>query len=363
MTVTASPHPRGSLLQAVIEDARRRARRRRERYAFCLLLLACAGATAYFSLNGGGGSAVVRTPERIDIAASGVPARNGALTVMDVPVNAQHEGLAGWYGFSMVGGLGRLRTLVRCPDHVRWCGDVESIDWSPDGARLAFGVTSFGGTALYNGIHVVNVRTRRDAQILMVGENREYDWFDIDWAPNGRRLAYSSNGTIALINADGTGRTVLRTGTVGHDHSPSWSPDGAWIAYSSRHEGTSSVYAIRADGSQRRLLVLLGAAPAWSPDGTRIAFRVPAGIAFVTPNGKLLAPRLPFLPGVAVGINGPPVWSPDGKKIAMSNRRYGTYVMNADGTNLRRVTSYAAGIALGQPIRPAWRPRDLRARR
>src|SRR5205809_7659406 len=122
MTVTASPHPRGSLLQAVIEDARRRARRRRERYAFCLLLLACAGATAYFSLNGGGGSAAVRTPERIDIAASGVPARNGALTVMDVPVNAQHQGLDGWYGFLLFGRLGRLGSAGPCSDHGRWDG-------------------------------------------------------------------------------------------------------------------------------------------------------------------------------------------------------------------------------------------------
>jgi dipeptidyl aminopeptidase/acylaminoacyl peptidase len=320
------------------------------------VLLVCAGATGYFSLNRGGGSPVPRTLERIDVAVRPTLVKNGALTIMDVQANAHHQGPAGWFGVSAVDARGGLHTLVRCPHRAGWCGDLESIAWSPDGRRLAFGVTSFGGTPRYNGLHVVNLRTGRDRQLLKVGEHHEYNWGDISWSPDGRRLAYASDGTIALINADGSGQTVLRTGTTGHDHAPSWSPDGKWIAFATRHDGEPSVYAIRIDGSQRRLLVQHGAAPAWSPDGTRIAFRVPNGVEFVSPSGRLLAPGPPFRAGVPFGIDGPPVWSPDGTKIAMSNYRAGTYVMNADGSHLRRLTLKAAGVAIGNAPRPAWRP-------
>jgi Tol biopolymer transport system component len=71
----------------------------------------------------------------------------------------------------------------------------------------------------------------------------------------------------------------------------------------------------------------------------------------------LLASWPPFRAGVPVGINDPPVWSPDGKKIAMSTRHNGTWVVNADGTGLRRLTAYSGDSVGGsQWQRPAWRP-------
>jgi Tol biopolymer transport system component len=277
---------------------------------------------------------------------------------MAVKPNARHEGPAGWYGISSVGSSGRLRTFVRCPRRVRWCGDLESIDWSPNGTSLAFGVTSFGARNPYNGLHIVNFRAGHDRQLVRQGQFGEYDWFDIDWSPDGSKLAYATNGHIAVIDAEGANRSVLQTGTVGHDHGPSWSPDGRWIAFASKHNGHSSIYVIGADGSDRRMVARYGATPAWSPDGRRIAFRGLDRIQYVSPNGRLLAPGIPFRPGVPVGINGPPVWSPDGKKIAMSNRRNGTWIMNVDGSGLRRVSPYAGvALAISQRPRPAWRPR------
>jgi TolB protein len=359
MSATMTAPPRRSFLRAVIEEARRHARRRRQRYALLILLLSAAAAAAYTSLSGGSGATPSAQAARIDVTVGGPLRKNGSLTVMDVQANAKHEGPAGWYGISTVDAAGRLHTLIRCPNHADWCGDLESIDWAPDGKRLAFGVTSFGAVNPYNGLHVVDLRSGRDRQLVTQGQHREYDWFDLDWAPGGRRLAYSDSGHIAVINADGLRRRILETGTVGHDQSPSWSPDGRWIAFASRLNGVSAVYAIRADGSERRLLARDAGSPAWSPDGTRIAFRAHGGVEFVSPNGRLLSARAPFRVGVAVGISGPPVWSPDGRRIAMSNRS-GTWVMNADGSGLRRMTRYSVGMAIGRPPRPAWRPRPDR---
>ncbi len=351
------------MFRAVIEEARNRARRRRTRYTLVAVVVLAVAAGAYFSTQrggggGGGAASAARALQRIDIVPSAPSRANGALTIMDVQANAKHEGPAGWYSISTVDKLGRLHKLARCSTHGRWCGEVESIDWSPDGRSLAFAVTSISMKNPFNGVHVLNLRTGRDVQILKAGQYGENDWESLDWSPNGKRLAYTGNGGIAVINADGSARKLLRPPKGRFDRAPSWSPDGAWIAFaSSGPEEYPGIWAMRANGSQRRQLVRSGAAPAWSPDGSRIAFHAPlAQIEFVSPNGELLSPRPPFRTGASVGINGPPVWSPDGKKIAMSTRRYGTYVMNADGTGLERLTPHAVGVSIGQPPRPAWRP-------
>ena len=370
MSVTAPPRPPRraervdpEALEALIEEARRRARRRRLLYASAALLTGLAAVAGYaaFGAGSGAGPAPPRSeepPTGVNVAEVPPRFRNGSLTIMDVETK-NYSGPPGWYAFSTLDADGGLHLLVRCPQRATWCGEIESIDWSPDGTRLAFGVSSVSVANPYLGLRVVDQVSGSDRVLLKPSDSpREYDWFDIDWAPDGKRLAYVSEGRISLVNVDGSGRTLLRTRTVGHDHSPSWSPDGAWIAFATS-SGYSSVYLIRPDGSQRTLLVRHASAPAWSPDGQRIALIRDGGIVFVAPSGRLLPPRPPYRAGVPVGIAGPPVWSPDGRKIAMANRS-GTYVMNADGTELVRMTSKSLGVWMGQAPRPAWRPRSRR---
>jgi hypothetical protein len=58
------------------------------------------------------------------------------------------------------------------------------------------------------------------------------------------------------------------------------------------------------------------------------------------------------------------VWSPDGRQIAISGQasapdgatRSGTYIMNADGSDLVRLTEDSFSVYLGQKTRPAWQP-------
>lgn len=281
MTVTAPPRPpsRAELvdpaaLEALIKEARRRARRRRLLYTAAALLTGLAAFAGYAAFGGGSGAGPAparseQPPTGVNVAEVTPRFRNGALTIMDVETK-NYSGPPGWYAFSTLDADGGLHVLVRCPQRATWCGGIESIDWSPDGRQLAFGVSSVGLVNPYNGLRVVDQVSGSDRFVLKPSDSpREYDWFDIDWAPDGKRLAYVSTGRISLVNVNGTGRTLLRTGTVGHDHSPSWSPDGAWIAYATRSR-YSSVYLIRPDGSQRTLLARYASAPAWSPDGQRI---------------------------------------------------------------------------------------------
>src|SRR5215217_1666951 len=81
---------------------------------------------------------------------------------------------------------------------------------------------------------------------------------------------------IFTINPDGTGLTQVTDNTGINDTAPSWSPDGATIAYTAYNQSNSqqsALYTVSASGGNPNL-VIEGASTdaAWSPDGNRIAY-------------------------------------------------------------------------------------------
>ena len=70
---------------------------------------------------------------------------------------------------------------------------------------------------------------------------------------------------ILTVNSDGTGDTQLTT--TGSNENPTWSPDGRFIAFSSKRGGSEAIYVMRSDGSgQTRVSQGKGKAtqPVWS---------------------------------------------------------------------------------------------------
>ena len=66
-------------------------------------------------------------------------------------------------------------------------------------------------------------------------------------SPNGKRLAFAYRGDIWIAPSEG-GRATALTSHVEADAYPVFSPDGQWVAFSSRRNGGWDIFVVPADG-------------------------------------------------------------------------------------------------------------------
>ena len=173
--------------------------------------------------------------------------------------------------------------------------------FAPDGKRVAF-VRS-------EDVHVVNL----DGSGLANVSNDPARIDDApDWSPDGRRIAYAGDPCftdgpgapqggpcVFVMNADGSGKTNLTTeekrdecnpenqnpgfSHAHHSDNPSWSPDGALIAFTGyfdicKHSSgaASDIWVMKPDGSGKTDLMsdteTPDHLPTWAPSGKAIAF-------------------------------------------------------------------------------------------
>jgi len=180
--------------------------------------------------------------------------------------------------------------------------------------------------------------------------------------------ARASRSEVFTINPDGTGERVLTNNQV-RDGDPSFSPDGANIAFETFRDGFSEAYRMGADGSNPFRLTESGnnedRSTNWSPDGTKIAFHSTRDSA--SSGGNIPPGGDPFEIYVmdADGSNEVritnnlsrdtfPQWSPDGSRLTFTTNRDGDfeiYTMNPDGTDPQRVTN-----SLTEDAHSTWSP-------
>lgn len=227
-------------------------------------------------------------------------------------------------------------------------GSASEFSWAPDSRHIAF-VSDRGGSA--------NLFTVSVDGTGLVPLTQSGGVFSPSWSPDGSTIAYSTTSGIDLISAAGGPASPLVTGI---DRFPAWSPDGTAIAFGRRLAFTNfETFLVAPDGTGARNLSNTPTqtetgAPVWSPDGTSIA----------TQGGTDANPELVVIDvagagvsnlSMADGIDGNPCWTPDGAQVAFGSNREGQgelYIVPAIGGTALRLTDSA-----GDDARCSIRPR------
>lgn len=160
-------------------------------------------------------------------------------------------------------------------------------------------------------------------------------------SPDGKNILFEGNQTtfrtIFCINSDGTGLRMVTRGAGAHCGSPSWSPDGKYIAYDclpysdNGQYGDFSIWVMQENGVDEKMVFSQTGTnnhrPTWRPKGGRWLLFYSMigdeyGIRAILLDSKNEVKRI-----VKVADDGynniNPRWSPDGKYIIyQSNRAY-----------------------------------------
>jgi TolB protein len=179
------------------------------------------------------------------------------------------------------------------------------------------------------------------------------------FSPDGQFLAYTdytSGRPDLYIRRTLDGKTVaVRKSGVSID--PGWRGGTNECATTLSFEGDQEIYLIRSDGMISRRVTFskgIDVSPSFSPDGSKMAFvsqRNGMPQIFVQDMSSGAVRRLTF----SGNYNTQPSWSPKGDKIAYStwqkNGEINIFTINADGTDLRQLTS---GVKDNEA--PSWSP-------
>lgn len=102
------------------------------------------------------------------------------------------------------------------------------------------------------------------------------------WSPTGGLLSYTSYSSgfpdVYVANLRESGRGLQRPAHGDervHNQLSAWSPDGSKLAFMSNRSGNNDIWIVNRDGSGLQNLTnhpLSDSSPAWSPDGGQIAF-------------------------------------------------------------------------------------------
>jgi Tol biopolymer transport system component len=248
--------------------------------------------------------------------------------------------------------------------------------------RIAFSAATAQGLAQ---VFTVNPDGTRLRQIthgpLTAAQN------GLSWSPDGRGLLFTvfeggGGDQTFKSRADGRGATDISPSCKGNclgDDNPVYSPHGKKIAFErafgpivNDHASVVAIFTMKVDGSHLTQLTQTSTpttsedhAADWSPDGTKIAFvrdnttatpHNEGAIEVMNADGSNVRRLTPFRIDAA-----DPHWSPNGKQILFNTYANATpgnsanlFTMRANGTHRAALTHYTGGTI--QAFADGWSP-------
>lgn len=242
---------------------------------------------------------------------------------------------------------------------------VGAPSWSPRGRYVAFERATGSEQSK---IFIADARGRVRWRVGKSASNTRPQW-----SPDGRRIAYFGyggyGGGYSVARPDGSQERGI-AGCTGFPVAscpgqPTWSADSQRLAFGDNDaNGLVSIFSVRADGSDRRLLIPHAVHPAYAPTGSKLAYwgpNDPAGElwSLFVADGDGRNPRAITPP--ARNAVGTPAWSPDGRSLAFVRKpcpnpercslEGDLVVASADGSGEHVVASHVVWEA------PLWSPR------
>lgn len=188
---------------------------------------------------------------------------------------------------------------------------IEWLGWSPNGEEIAFVGAPAGD---FRELWAMNADGSAPRVLSIVSGPVDRH---VSWSPDGERLLFSAWSNTYVVTRDGYTQANLTPPNGGAD-SPTWSPDGEWIAYQGVEEdGRTGIFRMRADGTERTQLVELDSfipnrSVRYAPAGDLIAYENLSDIWTVDEDGTDVTP----LTSSPSSGDDTPVWSPDGTHLA-----------------------------------------------
>jgi TolB protein len=189
------------------------------------------------------------------------------------------------------------------------------------------------------------------------------------WSPDGKFITYTSfeagNPDLYIYDV-AAGRKKKLSARKGLNSGSNWAKSGKLIAFTGSEGGDADIYTMTPDGGSTRAFIRgsgLDVDPTFSPDGKWMAF-----VSGRFGNPHLFRAELKWDSDTSVKVlsdkrltyagwyNATPTWSPESDKIIFAGYdkdidRFDLFMMNPDGTNLERLT-----IRAGDNERPSFAP-------
>ena len=141
--------------------------------------------------------------------------------------------------------------------------------FSPDGSRIALTLSKDGNPEIYtmsiDGGSLTRITRTRGAETSP------------SWSPTGDRLVYSSDdrGSPQLFVSSASGISDMDHLVTGNSYctKPDWSPDGKWIAFTTRVGGQFQIGVFDVAGRTAKLITTSGGEdPAWTRDSRHLVY-------------------------------------------------------------------------------------------